>query len=287
MAGGREIKTKIKSVQNTRKVTRALEMVSASKIRKAQDRMKASRPYARAMKQVIGHLAQANSEFQHPYLVERKEIKRVGYVIISSDRGLAGGLNNNLFRKLLGEFRQWQEKGVEVDVVTIGQKASVFFRRIKVDMLATVTHLGDTPQVEQLVGVIKVMLDAYDSGKVDKVFLSYNDFVNTMVQRAAFDQLLPLPASDEVVASHDWDYIYEPDAQAVLEHVLTRYIESLVYQAVMENIASEHAARMVAMKSASDNATKLIDTLNLVYNKARQAAITQEISEIVGGAAAV
>ncbi|MCR6664368.1 MAG: F0F1 ATP synthase subunit gamma [Luteimonas sp.] len=287
MAGGREIKTKIKSVQNTRKVTRALEMVSASKIRKAQERMKASRPYARAMKQVIGHLAQANSEFQHPYLVERKEIKRVGYVIVSSDRGLAGGLNNNLFRKLLGEFRQWQEKGVEVDVVTIGQKASVFFRRIKVDMLATVTHLGDTPQVEQLVGVIKVMLDAYDSGKVDKVFLSYNDFVNTMVQRAAFDQLLPLPASDEVVASHDWDYIYEPDAQAVLEHVLTRYIESLVYQAVMENVASEHAARMVAMKSASDNATKLIDTLNLVYNKARQAAITQEISEIVGGAAAV
>jgi F-type H+-transporting ATPase subunit gamma len=287
MAGGREIKTKIKSVQNTRKVTRALEMVSASKIRKAQDRMKASRPYARAMKQVIGHLAQANSEFQHPYLVERKEIKRVGYVIISSDRGLAGGLNNNLFRKLLGEIRGWQDKGVGVDVVTIGQKASVFFRRLKVDMLASVTHLGDTPQVEQLVGVIKVMLDAYDAGKVDKVFLVYNDFVNTMVQRAAFDQLLPLPASDEVVASHDWDYIYEPDAQVVLEHVLTRYIESLVYQAVMENVASEHAARMVAMKSASDNATKLIDTLNLVYNKARQAAITQEISEIVGGAAAV
>ncbi len=287
MAGGREIKTKIKSVQNTRKVTRALEMVSASKIRKAQDRMKASRPYARAMKQVIGHLAQANSEFQHPYLVERKEIRRVGYVIVSSDRGLAGGLNNNLFRKLLVEFRQWQEKGVEVDVVTIGQKASVFFRRIKVGMLATVTHLGDSPHVEQLVGVVKVMLDAYDAGKVDKVFLAYNDFVNTMVQRAAFDQLLPLPASETQVAAHDWDYIYEPDAQAVLEHVLTRYVESLVYQAVMENVASEHAARMVAMKSASDNATKLIDTLNLVYNKARQAAITQEISEIVGGAAAV
>ncbi|MGN7726370.1 F0F1 ATP synthase subunit gamma [Luteimonas sp. 22616] len=287
MAGGREIKTKIKSVQNTRKVTRALEMVSASKIRKAQDRMKASRPYARAMKQVIGHLAQANSEFQHPYLVERQDIKRVGYVIVSSDRGLAGGLNNNLFRKLLGEIRNWQQQGVEVDVVTIGQKASVFFRRIKVEMLATVTHLGDQPRVDQLIGVIKVMLDAYGSGKVDKVFLAYNDFVNTMTQRAAFDQLLPLPASDEVVARHDWDYIYEPDAQAVLEHVLTRYIESLVYQAVMENVASEHAARMVAMKAASDNANKLIDTLNLVYNKARQAAITQEISEIVGGAAAV
>ena len=287
MAGGREIKTKIKSVQNTRKVTRALEMVSASKIRKAQDRMKASRPYARAMKQVVGHLAQANSEFHHPYLEERKEIKRIGYVIVSSDRGLAGGLNNNLFRKLLIEIRDWQAKGVEVDVVTIGQKATVFFRRIKVGMLASVTHLGDTPRVDQLIGVIKVMLDAYTAGSVDKVFLVYNDFVNTMTQRAAFDQLLPLPPSETAVAEHDWDYIYEPSAQGVLEHVLTRYIESLVYQAVMENVASEHAARMVAMKAASDNATKLIGTLNLVYNKARQAAITQEISEIVGGAAAV
>ena len=287
MAGGREIKTKIKSVQNTRKVTRALEMVSASKIRKAQDRMKASRPYARAMRQVIGHLAQANSEYQHPYLVQRAETKRVGYIIVSSDRGLAGGLNNNLFRKLLVEIRNWHEQGVEVDVVTIGQKASVFFRRIKVDMLASVTHLGDQPHLEQLVGVVKVMLDAYSSGKVDKVFLTYNDFVNTMTQRAAFDQLLPLPADDQPVSSHDWDYLYEPDAEAVLEDVLTRYVESLVYQAVLENVASEHAARMVAMKAASDNANKLIDTLNLVYNKARQAAITQEISEIVGGAAAV
>jgi len=286
MAGGREIKTKIKSVQNTRKVTRALEMVSASKIRKAQERMKASRPYARAMKQVIGHLAQANSEYKHPYLIQREQVKRVGYIIVSSDRGLAGGLNNNLFRKLLGEFRAWQEQGVEVDLVTIGQKASVFFRRIKVDMIGSVTHLGDQPHVEQLVGVIKVMLDAYSAGKIDKVFLSYNNFVNTMTQRAAFDQLLPLAASDSV-ARHDWDYLYEPDAQTVLEHVLTRYIESLVYQAVLENVASEHAARMVAMKAASDNANKLIDTLNLVYNKARQAAITQEISEIVGGAAAV
>ena len=287
MAGGREIKTKIKSVQNTRKVTRALEMVSASKIRKAQERMKASRPYARAMKQLIGHLAQANTEFQHPYLVERPQPKRVGYVIVSSDRGLAGGLNNNLFRKLLGEIRQWQDKGVEVDVVTIGQKATVFFRRLKVNMLASVTHLGDNPQLEQLIGVIKVMLDGYDSGNLDRVFLCYNDFVNTMTQRAAFDQLLPLPASEEKIVRHDWDYLYEPEAESVLSHVLTRYVESLVYQAVMENVASEHAARMVAMKAASDNATKLIDTLNLVYNKARQAAITQEISEIVGGAAAV
>ena len=287
MASGREIKTKIKSVQNTRKVTRALEMVSASKIRKAQERMKTSRPYARAMKQVIGHLAQANSDYQHPFMVERQDVKRVGYIIISSDRGLAGGLNNNLFRKTLGEVRQWQDKGAEVDVVTIGQKASAFFRRIKVDMLASVTHLGDKPQLEQLVGVVKVMLDAYESGKVDRVYLVYNDFVNTMTQRAAFDQLLPLPASDTQITQHDWDYIYEPDAATVLEHVLTRYVESLVYQAVLENVASEHAARMVAMKSASDNATKLIGDLQLVYNKARQAAITQEISEIVGGAAAV
>jgi len=287
MAGGREIKTKIKSVQNTRKVTRALEMVSASKIRKAQDRMKTSRPYARVIKQVIGHLAQANSDYQHPYMIERKDPKRVGYVIVSSDRGLAGGLNNNLFRKLLGEMRKWQEQGVEVDVVTIGQKASVYFRRVKVNMLASVTHLGDKPHLEQLVGVIKVMLDAYSGGNIDRVFLCYNDFVNTMTQRAAFDQLLPLPEPETQVAKHDWDYIYEPDAETVLNHVLTRYIESLVYQAVLENVASEHAARMVAMKSASDNASKLIGTLNLVYNKARQAAITQEISEIVGGAAAV
>lgn len=287
MAGGREIKTKIKSVQNTRKVTRALEMVSASKIRKAQDRMKASRPYARAMKQLIGHLAQANSEYRHPYLVQRAHIRRVGYIVVSSDRGLAGGLNNNMFRKLLAEFRTLQQQGIEVDVVTIGQKASVFFRRVKVGMLASVTHLGDTPKVEQLIGVVKVMLDAYTAGAVDKVFLAYNDFVNTMTQRVTFDQLLPLPPAQTQVAKHDWDYIYEPDAPTVLDHVLTRYIESLVYQAVMENVASEHAARMVAMKAASDNATKLIGTLNLVYNKARQAAITQEISEIVGGAAAV
>ena len=287
MASGREIKTKIKSVQNTRKVTRALEMVSASKIRKAQERMKTSRPYARAMKQVIGHLAQANSDYQHPFMVERQDVKRVGYIIISSDRGLAGGLNNNLFRKTLGEVRQWQDKGAEIDVVTIGQKASVFFRRIKVNMVGSVSHLGDSPKLDQLIGVIKVMLDAYTEGKLDRVYLVYNDFVNTMTQRAAFDQLLPLPEADTEVSHHDWDYLYEPDAQTVLDHVITRYIESLVYQAVLENVASEHAARMVAMKAASDNANKLIGDLQLVYNKARQAAITQEISEIVGGAAAV
>ncbi|MCF7222304.1 F0F1 ATP synthase subunit gamma [Marilutibacter chinensis] len=287
MAGGREIKSKIKSVQNTRKVTRALEMVSASKIRKAQDRMRASRPYARVMKQVIGHLAQANTDYQHPFLEERAEVKRVGYIIVSSDRGLAGGLNNNMFRKLLGEFRAWQDKGVEIDVVTIGQKASVYFRRLKVNMVGSVTHLGDQPKLEQIVGVVKVMLDGFSDGNLDRVFVCYNDFINTMTQRATFDQLLPLPKPETQVAKHDWDYIYEPAPQDVLDTVLTRYVESLVYQAVLENVASEHAARMVAMKAASDNASKLIDTLQLVYNKARQAAITQEISEIVGGAAAV
>ncbi|KRG87624.1 ATP F0F1 synthase subunit gamma [Stenotrophomonas daejeonensis] len=287
MASGREIKTKIKSVQNTRKVTRALEMVSASKIRKAQDRMKTSRPYAQAMKQVIGHLAQASTDVQHPFLVERNEVKRVGYIVISSDRGLAGGLNNNLFRKTVGEMREWQDKGAGIDVVTIGQKASVFFRRVNVDMVGSVTHIGDVPKLETLIGVIKVMLDAFTEGKVDRVYLVYNHFVNTMTQKATFDQLLPLPASQSQVSSHDWDYLYEPDAATVLEHVITRYIESLVYQALLENVASEHAARMVAMKAASDNANKLIGTLQLVYNKARQAAITQEISEIVGGAAAV
>ncbi|KFL37288.1 F0F1 ATP synthase subunit gamma [Arenimonas donghaensis] len=287
MAGGREIKTKIKSVQNTRKVTRALEMVSASKIRKAQDRMKQSRPYARLMRQVIGHIAKANTEYQHPFLVDRQDVKRVGYVIVSTDRGLCGGLNSQMFRRILADMRQWQEKGVEIDVVCIGQKATVFFRRLKVNLLGSVTHLGEKPELAKLVGVIKVMLDGYTEGKLDRVFLSYNDFINTMAQKPRQDQLLPLPPSESLESRHDWDYLYEPDAEAVLNDVLTRYVESLVYQAVLENLASEHAARMVAMKSASDNANKLIGDLQLVYNKARQAAITQEISEIVGGAAAV
>jgi F-type H+-transporting ATPase subunit gamma len=287
MAGGREIKTKIKSVQNTRKVTRALEMVSASKIRKAQDRMKASRPYARLMRQMIGHIAKANSEYVHPFLKERAEIRRVGYIIVSTDRGLCGGLNSGMFRRILADMREWQAKGVEIDVVCIGQKGTAFFRRLKVTMLASVSHLGEQVHVEQLVGVIKVMLDGYSAGNLDRVFLCYNDFINTMAQKPRQDQLLPLPPSDDIETKHDWDYIYEPDAPTVLDHVLTRYVESLVYQSVLENQASEHAARMVAMKAASDNATKLIGTLNLIYNKARQAAITQEISEIVGGAAAV
>jgi F-type H+-transporting ATPase subunit gamma len=287
MAGGREIKTKIKSVQNTRKVTRALEMVSASKIRKAQDRMKASRPYARMMRQIVGHVAKANTDYVHPFMVERKDVKRVGYIIVSTDRGLCGGLNSQMFRRILTDMRVWQDKGVEIDLVCVGQKAATFFRRLKVNMLASVTHLGEQPHVDQLIGVIKVMLDGFEAGNIDRVFLCYNDFINTMAQRPVQDQLLPLPADEALHSKHSWDYLYEPDAKTVLNHVVTRYVESLVYQAVLENLASEHAARMVAMKSASDNANKLIETLQLIYNKARQAAITQEISEIVGGAAAV
>ena len=287
MAGGREIKTKIKSVQNTRKVTRALEMVSASKIRKAQERMKGSRPYARLMTQLIGHIAKANSEYTHPFMADHGDIKRIGYIIVSSDRGLAGGLNSQMFRRILADMREWEGKGVGVDVVCVGQKAATFFRRLKVGMLGSVTHLGEKPRLDQLIGVIKVMLDGYSERKLDRVFLCYNDFVNTMTQKPRIDQLLPLPPSEALQARFDWDYIYEPSPEVVLDHVMQRYVESLVYQALLENIASEQAARMVAMKSASDNATKLIGTLQLIYNKARQAAITQEISEIVGGAAAV
>ena len=287
MAGGREIKTKIKSVQNTRKVTRALEMVSASKIRKAQERMKGSRPYARLMTQLIGHIAKANSEYTHPFMAEHAAIKRVGYIIVSSDRGLAGGLNSQMFRKILLDMREWQGKGAEIDLVCVGQKAATFFRRLNVSMIGSVTHLGEKPRLDQLIGVSKVMLDSYSAGTLDRVFLCYNDFINTMTQKPRMDQLLPLPPSESLQTRFDWDYIYEPSPEVVLDHVMTRYVESLIYQALLENIASEHAARMVAMKSASDNANKLIETLQLIYNKARQAAITQEISEIVGGAAAV
>ena len=287
MAGGREIKTKIKSVQNTRKVTRALEMVSVAKIRKAQERMKSSRPYARMMRQIVGHIAKANTDYVHPFMVEHANVTRISYVIISTDRGLCGGLNSQLFRRIIADMREWQDKGAEINVVCIGMKAATFFRRLKVDMVGYVTHLGDKPKLEDLIGVIKVMLDNYSVGQTQHVKLCYNDFINTMVQKPILDQLLPLPASLSMEGKHSWDYLYEPDAHAVLDHVITRYIESLVYQAALENLASEHAARMVAMKAASDNANKLIESLQLIYNKARQAAITQEISEIVGGAAAV
>jgi F-type H+-transporting ATPase subunit gamma len=286
MAGGREIKTKIKSVQNTRKVTRALEMVSASKIRKAQEQMRSSRPYVQAMRTIIGHLAKASSDYQHPFLAERAP-KRVGYLVITSDRGLCGGLNSNQFKILLADMKQWQDKGCEIDVVTIGNKASAFFKRLNVNLVAAQSGLGDRPQLDKLIGSVKLMLDAYSDGKIDRLFVSYNDFVNTMSQVAKVDQLLPLPASDRLQTKHAWDYLYEPDAKTVLDHTLTRYVEALAFQAVLENLASEHASRMVAMKAASDNAGNLIQSLTLVYNKARQAAITQEISEIVGGAAAV
>lgn len=290
MGGSSEIIGKIKSVQNTRKVTRALEMVSASKIRKAQDLMNASRPYSRMMRQVIGHLAQANLEVSHPFTEQRDQIKRVAYIVVATDRGLCGGLNSNMFRHLLGHFRDWQAKGVEVTTVIIGRKAAQFFNRLKVDVSASTQGLGDQPRVEDLIGSIKVVLDGFREGHIDRLYLCYNQFINTMTQQVTVDTLLPLQpvtAEEDESLNRYWDYLYEPSAEVLLDDFLTRYIESIVYQATLENVASEHAARMVAMKAASDNASNLIDDLKLAYNKARQAAITQEISEIVGGAAAV
>ncbi len=287
MAGAKEIRTKIASVKSTQKITSAMEMVAASKMRKAQDRMQATRPYADKMRQVIGHVALANPEYRHPFMNGR-EVKRVGLIIISSDRGLCGGLNSNLFRRLLRDIRELHESGTEVDFCTIGNKALGFFRRVGGKVVAQATHLGDAPRIDDLVGTVKVMLDAYNAGEIDEIRIAYNRFVNTMTQEPTIEQLVPLAAGDDAESlKHHWDYIYEPDAKEVLDALLTRYIESLVYQAVVENVASEQSARMVAMKSASDNASNVIDELQLIYNKARQAAITQEISEIVGGAAAV
>ncbi len=286
MAGAKEIRTKIKSIQSTQKITRAMEMVAASKMRKAQERMRAARPYADKIRNVIAHLAAANPEYKHPYTVER-EVKRVGFIVITSDRGLCGGLNANVFRRLLAEMREWDSKGVEMDFCAIGNKGAGFLKRIGAGVQAQVTHIGDAPGLDVLVGNIKVMLDAYDAGKIDRLFIVHSEFVNSMTQTPLIEQVLPrLPADDPEFTRH-WDYIYEPDAREVLDHLLTRYIESLIYQGVVENIACEQAARMVAMKSASDNAASLIDELQLAYNKARQAAITQELSEIVSGAAAV
>ncbi len=287
MAVGKEIRTKIKSIQNTQKITRAMEMVAASKMRKAQERMSAARPYALKMRNVIGHLAHAQPEYKHPYLNDR-QVKRVGFIVISSDRGLCGGLNSNLFKQTIRSMKEWQNKNIEIDVCTIGQKSTTFFKRVNANIVSQVTHLGDRPRVEDLIGTVKVMLDAFDSSKIDRLFIVYNDFVNTMTQSPNVEQLLPIhsEAPDEQL-QHHWDYIYEPEAKDVLEALLMRYIESLVYQGVVENFACEMAARMVAMKSASDNAGDLISDLQLVYNKARQASITQELSEIVAGAAAV
>ena len=287
MAGGKEIRTKIKSIENTQKITRAMEMVAASKMRRAQERMRAARPYAAKMRNVIAHLAQASLEYKHSYTQER-EAKRVGFIIISSDRGLCGGLNINLFRSAVNELSTWQDKRVEVDVTVIGRKALAFFRRFSPTIVSEVTQLGDAPQFADLIGAIKVMLDAYSEGRIDRLFVVHNRFVSTMFQEPQVEQLLPIRAvaPEEALKAH-WDYLYEPDAHAVVDALMTRYIESLVYQGVVENIACEMAARMVAMKSATDNAGNLIDELQLVYNKARQAAITQEIAEIVSGAAAV
>lgn len=288
MASGKEITTKIKSVENTKKVTSALEMVSASKIRKSQDLMNATRPYARMMRRIISHLGRANPEYRHPFTVSHGEkIKKVAYIVVSTDRGLCGGLNTNLFKLILADMAKWRKQGADITVVTLGKKAGSFFRGIKVDISARVTDLGEQPQIEDLIGSIKVVLDQYREQEIDEVFLAYNDFINTMSQKPTVEQLLPLPESEDEGVPDIWDYIYEPDAETLLDSVLIRYIESLVYQAVLENLASEHAARMIAMKNATDNAGELIDELRLDYNKARQAAITQEISEIVGGAAAV
>ncbi|HQU16242.1 MAG: F0F1 ATP synthase subunit gamma [Chromatiales bacterium 21-64-14] len=286
MAGAREIRTKIKSVQSTQKITRAMQMVAASKMRKAQNRMFAARPYAGKMRAVIEHLAHAHPEYRHPYLQDR-EVKRVGYVVVSSDRGLCGSLNINLFKTLVNEMQSWSDKGVEADLAVFGSKGVGFLSRFGARILAQTTHLGDRPSVQDMIGLVKVMLDAFSEARVDRLFLVSNEFINTMSQRPRVDQLVPVRAHDDDVARHYWDYLYEPDAREVLDALLARYIESMVYQGVVENIACEQAARMIAMKSASDNAATLIDDLQLAYNKERQATITQELAEIVGGAAAV
>jgi F-type H+-transporting ATPase subunit gamma len=286
MPGTKEIRTKIASVKSTQKITKAMQMVATSKMRRAQDRMKLARPYAEKMRTVIGHLNEANPDYKHPFLVER-ETRAVGIIIISTDRGLAGGLNANVFKQVLLQMREWQNKGAPVSLSIVGSKGTAFFRRLGTPMLGTVSGLGDRPHIKDLLGTIKVMLDAYREGKIDRLYLANAKFVNTMTQQPTITQLLPVIAADNQGLPEHWDYIYEPDAAAILDGLLMRYIESQVYQGVVENVASEMAARMVAMKAATDNAGTLIQDLQLVYNKARQAAITKELSEIVGGAAAV
>jgi len=286
MASPKEIRTQIKSIRSTQKITKAMEMVAASKMRKVQQRMAASRPYATRMRQVIGHLAKANPEYRHPFMVDR-EVKRVGFIVISTDRGMAGGLNVNLFKAAVAAVRGWREQNVEVEYCVLGSKAVGFFRRFGGKVLAQATHLGDTPHIDDMIGTVKVMLDAYRDGQIDRLFVVNNVFVNTMSQKPTVSQLLPTqPVEDAELAEH-WDYLYEPEARELLDGVLTRYVESQVYQGAVENAACEQAARMVAMKSATDNAGDIINELQLVYNKARQAGITKELSEIVGGAAAI
>ncbi len=286
MAAGKELRTKINSIKNTQKITKAMEMVAASKLRKTQGRMAASRPYAERIRTVIGHLSEANPDYHHPFL-ERREVKRVGYIIITTDRGLCGSLNVNLFRAVLSDMRDWQEKSVEIDICIIGGKGIAFFRRLKSNVVAAASHLGDVPAVVDLVGTITAMTDAYENGTIDRLLLVHNVFVNTMSQTPKIRTLIPVEAGDSEDLQDHWDYIYEPDAVDLLDNVLNRYIESQVYRAAVENVACEMASKMVAMKAATDNAGDFIDRLQLAFNKARQAAITQEISEIVGGAAAV
>ena len=286
MPGAKEIRTQINSISSTRKITKAMEMVAASKMRRAQERMRAAQPYAKKMRTVVAHLSAARAEYKHPYTLER-EVKAVGYIIVSSDRGLCGGLNTNVFRKAAAAMSEWHDKGIPARVAVIGKKASAFFKRFNAEVTSEAVGLGDAPQLEELVGAVKVMIDDYLNGEIDRLFVVSNEFVNTMTQHPSVEQLIPIVPSDEQQLTHHWDYIYEPDSKAVIDVLMARYIESLVYQAVAENSACEQAARMVAMKAATDNAGNLIDDLKLVYNKARQAAITQELSEIVGGAAAV
>jgi len=286
MAAAKEIRSKISSVKNTQKITRAMEMVAGSKMRKAQERMASARPYADKMRNVVAHLAHAHTEYRHPFLIER-EVKRVGVIIVSTDRGLCGGLNANLFRALVQQMKRWREDGIEFDMCIIGRKAMQFFSRVGGNIVTEASNLGDAPRLADLIGTVKVMLDAYEKGEIDKLFVASNSFVNSMTQRPGIEQILPLKPEEGEAYGHHWDYIYEPEAQEIVDDLMQRYIESLVYQSVVENIACEQAARMVAMKSASDNAGKLIDELQLIYNKARQAAITKELSEIVGGAEAL
>jgi F-type H+-transporting ATPase subunit gamma len=288
MAGAKEIRTKISSINKTRKITRAMEMVAASKMRKTQDRMRASKPYANKIYDVVKHIARANSEYRHPFISER-EVKRIGVIVVTSDRGLCGGLNSNLLRETIRTIRSWKEQGKEVDVTVIGRKGQAFFKRVGGNILGSIEHLGDTPGINDFIGIVKVMIDSYYNGSIDALHIVYNEFVNTMTQTPMVKQLLPLPKSedDSNTMGHHWDYIYEPDAKDLLDDLLERYIELQVYQGVVENIACEQAAKMIAMKNATDNAGELIKEFQLAYNKARQAAITQELAEIVGGAAAL
>jgi F-type H+-transporting ATPase subunit gamma len=286
MAVGKEVRTKIASVQSTQKITSAMEMVAASKMRRAQDRMELGKPYANRIRQVIGHIANAVSEYKHQYM-EQREVKRVGFIIVSTDRGLCGGLNTNLFKEVIRSMKEWTDQGVEVDLCTVGNKSASFFGSMGGNIVASIKDLGDEPVANDLIGGVKVMLDAFDDGKIDLLYVASNEFVNTMTQTPTVEQLLPLQPAEDEKLTHHWDYLYEPDAQELLDGLLVRYVESQVFQGVVENKACEQASRMIAMKNATDNAGELINELQLIYNKARQAAITQELSEIVGGAAAV